>query len=160
VDPLIQGSSDIEPGWDSVRLEVGIDTILDSGGATMKRMTGLGAVALTLSIALASVASAQTPQQVQQKEMEGTKSNIAAVHEQELHNRLMQNQAEQKQLQAALQQKQADQRQLQAVPDQASVKDKLLQNQEEQKQVQAALEQKQKEQLQLTSDLEKVKAAK
>lgn len=125
----------------------------------MKRMIQLGAVALALSIGGAGVVSAQTPQQAEQKEMEGAKTNIKAAHEQELHNHLVQNQAEQKQLQAALQQKQADQRQLQAVPDQASVKDKLLQNQEEQKKIQAALEQKQKEQLQMTSDLEKVKAA-
>ena len=126
----------------------------------MKRMIQLSAVALALSIGGAGVAAAQTPEQVQQKQMEGAKTNIKAVHEQELHNHLMQNQSEQKQLQAALQQKQADQRQLQAVPDQASVKDKLLQNQEEQKKLQATLEQKQKEQMQMTSDLEKVKAAK
>ena len=143
--------------WDKFRLEIGTSTILEGG--TMKRMIQLGAVVLALSIGGAGIASAQTPEQVQQKQMEGTKTNIKAVHEQELHNHLMQNQAEQKQLQAVIQQKQADQRQLQAVPDQASVKDKLLQNQDEQKQVQAALAQKQKEQMQMMSDLEKVKAA-
>ena len=120
----------------------------------MKRMIQLGAMALALSISGAGIA--QTPEQ--QKQMEGAKMNIKAVHEQELHNHLMQNQAEQKQLQAAMQQKQADQRQLEAVPDKASVKDKLIQNQHEQKQVQEALQQKQKEQLQMMSDLEKVKA--
>ena len=125
----------------------------------MKRWMRLGAAALALSIGPVGLAYAESPADAQ-KAQEAAKGNIQAVHEQELHNHLMQNQAEQKQLQAALQQKQADQRQLQAVKDQASVKDKLLQNQDEQKKLQAALEQKQKEQLQMTSDLEKVKAAK
>ena len=124
----------------------------------MMRIFQMGAMALALSISGVGIAGAQTPDQVQQKEMEAAKTSIKVQHEQALHNHLMQNQAEQKQLQAALMQKQADQRQLQAVPDQASVKDKLLQNQSEQKQIQAAVMQKQKEQLQMMSDLEKVKA--
>ena len=63
----------------------------------MKRMIQLGAVVLALSIGGAGIASAQTPEPVQQKAMEGAKTDIKAVHEQELHNHLMQNQAEQKQ---------------------------------------------------------------
>ena len=45
-------------------------------------------------------------------QMEGAKANIKTVHEQELRNHLLQNQAEQKQLQAALQQKQKEQLQM------------------------------------------------
>lgn len=127
---------------------------------TVKRFIQLSGIALVLLFGGTGVVSAQTPTEVQQKEMEATKANIRLVHEQELYNHLVQNQAEQKMLQAALQQKQAQQLQLQGVPDQASVKDKLMQNQNEQKMVQAALMQKQKEQLQMSSDLEKVKAAK
>lgn len=127
---------------------------------TLTRFIQLGGVALALSFGGPGVVSAQTPTGVQHKQMEATKANIRLVHEQELYNHLVQNQAEQKMLQNALQQKQAQQLQLQGVPDQASVKDKLIQNQKEQKMVQAALMQKQKEQLQMSSDLEKVKAAK
>ena len=74
----------------------------------MKGMIQLSAVALALS--LSGTAIAQTPEQAQQ--METAKQNIKTEHEQGLRNHLLQNQAEQKQLQAALQQKQHEQLQM------------------------------------------------
>jgi hypothetical protein len=74
----------------------------------MKGMNQVGAIALALSIS--GVAMAQSPGDAQK--MEAAKKHTKMVTEQELHNHLMQNQAEQKQLQAALQQKQAEQLQM------------------------------------------------
>ena len=74
----------------------------------MKGMIQLSAIALALS--LSGTAIAQTPEQAQQ--METAKQNIKTEHEQGLRNHLLQNQAEQKQLQAALQQKQHEQLQM------------------------------------------------
>lgn len=72
----------------------------------MKGMVPLIAMALSLS----GTAIAQTPEQAQQ--MEAAKQNIKTEHEQGLRNHLLQNQAEQKQLQAALQQQQHEQLQM------------------------------------------------
>lgn len=74
-------------------------------------MTGMIPLsALALALSLSGTAIAQTPEQAQQ--METAKQNIKTEHEQGLRNHLLQNQAEQKQLQAALQQKQHEQLQM------------------------------------------------
>ena len=78
----------------------------------MERIIRLGALALVLTFVGPQMASAQTPERAQKMQMEGAKANIKTVHEQELRNHLLQNQAEQKQLQAALQQKQKEQLQM------------------------------------------------
>lgn len=74
----------------------------------MKGMMQLSAIAFAVSLSGATLAETPTPAQ----QMETAKTNIKTVHEQELRNHLLQNQAEQKQLQAALQQKQHEQLQM------------------------------------------------
>ena len=64
----------------------------------------------SLALLLSGTTIAQTPEQAQQ--METAKQNIKTEHEQGLRNHLLQNQAEQKQLQAALQQKQKERLQM------------------------------------------------